>query len=112
METPIPSAALVEQEHDPIEEQLKREAAKGKPIAEFGHLRAVDSLGAWSGGSLLSQLKVPAISMVEREQWLQHGAAGASKATDINVFAAHRQSVGPGAFKSGDRSSFTLGLWG
>ncbi|KAN0090381.1 actin-like ATPase domain containing protein [Hyaloscypha variabilis] len=112
METPIPSAALVEQEHDPIEEQLKKEAAKGKPLAEFGHLRAVDSLGAWSGGSLLSQLKVPAISMVEREQWLQHGAAGASKATDINVVAAHRQSMGPGAFKSGDRSSFTLGLWG
>lgn len=112
METPTPSAALVEQEYDPIEEQLKKEAAKGKPPVESGHLRAVDSLGAWSGGSLLSQLKVPAISMVEREQWLQHGAAGASKATEINVVAAHRQSMGPGAFKSGDRSSFTLGLWG
>ncbi|KAE9365973.1 actin-like ATPase domain-containing protein [Stipitochalara longipes BDJ] len=112
METPTPSAALIEQEHDPIEEQLKKEAAKGKPIIESGHLRAVDSLGAWSGGSLLSQLKVPAISIVEREQWLQHGAAGASKATDTNVVAAHRQSMGPGAFKAGDRSSFTLGLWG
>jgi len=112
METPIPSAALIEQEHDPIEEQLKKEAAKGKPIIESGHLRAVNSLGAWAGGSLLSQLKVPAISMVEREQWLQHGAAGASKASDINVAAAHRQSMGPGALKSGDRSSFTLGLWG
>ena len=112
METPIPSAALLEQEHDPIEEQLKKEAAKGKPPVESGHLKALDSLGAWSGGSLLSQLKVPAISMIEREQWLQHGAAGASKATEINVVAAHRQSLGPGALKSGDRSSWTLGLWG
>jgi Actin len=112
METPTPSAALIEQEYDPIDEQLKKEAAKGKLPVESGHLRAVDSPGAWSGGSLLSQLKIPAISMVEREQWLQHGAAGASKATDINVVAAHRQSMGPGAFKSGDRSSFTLGLWG
>jgi actin-related protein len=112
METPTPSAALIEQEYDPIEEQLKKEAAKGKPPVESGHLRAVDSLGAWSGGSLLSQMKVPAISIIEREQWLQHGAAGASKATDINVVTAHRQSMGAGAFKSGDRSSFTLGLWG
>ena len=109
METPTPSAALLEQEHDPIEEQLKKEAANGKPPVESGHLRAVDSLGAWSGGSLLSQLKVPAVSIIEREQWLLHGAAGASKAGDINI-VAHRQSMGPGAFKAGDR--WTLGLWG
>lgn len=109
METPTPSAALLEQEHDPIEEQMKKEAAKGKPLVESGHLRAVDSLGAWSGGSLLSQLKVPAVSMIEREQWLLHGAAGASKVGDINI-VAHRQSMGPGAFKAGDR--WTLGLWG
>jgi actin-related protein len=112
METPVPSAGLLEQEQDPIEEQLKKEASKGKPPVESGHLRAVDSLGAWSGCSLLSQLKVPAVSMIEREQWLLHGAAGASKAGDINI-VTHRQSMGPGAFsKAGDRSSWTLGLWG
>jgi len=111
METPAPSAGLLKQEHDPIEEQLKKEATKGKPPVESGHLRAIDSLGAWSGASLLSQLKVPAVSMIEREQWLQHGAAGASKAGDINI-VAHRQSMGPGVFKIGDRSSWTLGLWG
>lgn len=113
METPVPSAGLLEQEPDPIEIQLKKEASKGVPPSESGHLRAVDSLGAWSGGSLLSQLKVPAISMIEREQWLQHGAAGASKAGDITI-PSHRQSMGPGAFKSGaaERYSWTLGLWG
>jgi actin-related protein len=111
METPAPSAGLMKQEHDPIEEQLKKEVSKGKPSVESGHLRAIESLGAWSGGSLLSQLKVPAISMIEREQWLQHGAAGASKPGDVTI-SAHRQSMGPGAFKAGDRSSWTLGLWG
>lgn len=112
METPVPAAALLEQEEDPIEQKLKNDAAKGKPPIESGRLRAVGSLGAWSGGSLLAQLKVPAISMVDREQWLQHGVAGASKAGDINVVVQHRQSMGPGAFKAGERSSWTLGLWG
>ncbi|KUJ15501.1 actin-like ATPase domain-containing protein [Mollisia scopiformis] len=107
-------AHIQKQEDDPIDEQLKREARKGLPDVESGNLRAVNSLGAWSGASLLSQMKVPAISIIDREQWLQHGAAGASKSTEIDL-TNRRQSMGPGAaFKSGagDRSSWTLGLWG
>jgi actin-related protein len=106
-------AALQKQEPDPIEDQLKREAKKGLPPVECGRLRAVESLGAWSGASLLSQLKIPAISVVDRDHWLQHGASGASRPAEISV-AAQRQSMGPGAFKTaaGDRSSWTLGLWG
>lgn len=107
-------AAIQEQESDPIEEQLKREASKGVPPVESGNLRGVNSLGAWSGASLLTQLKIPAISIIDREQWLQHGAAGATKSTEIDL-TSRRQSMGPGAsFKSGagDRSSWTLGLWG
>jgi actin-related protein len=106
-------AALVEQEPDPIEDQLKREASKGRKPVDLGFLRAIESLGAWSGGSLLSQLKIPTISIVDREQWLQHGAAGASREIDINM-NAKRQSMGPAAFKAGagDRTSWTLGLWG
>jgi actin-related protein len=107
------SAAVVDQEPDPIEEQLKREASKGiKPI-EHGHLRAVKSLGAWSGGSLLSQLKIPAVSIIDREQWLQYGATGASRTMEVNI-ATQRQSMGPSSFKpgAGERSSWTLGLWG
>jgi hypothetical protein len=103
----------VEQESDPIEEQLKREASKGAPPVVSGYLRAVESLGAFSGASLLSQLKIPSVSTVEREQWLQHGVSGASRPGEINI-AAQRQSMGPSSFKSGavDRSSWTLGLWG
>jgi len=111
--TPSIPAGLVEQESDPIEEQLKREASKGAPPLVSGYLRAVESLGAFSGASLLSQLKIPSVSTVEREQWLQHGVSGASRPGEINI-AAQRQSMGPSSFKSGavDRSSWTLGLWG
>jgi hypothetical protein len=110
--SPVTTAAFLEQESDPIEEQLKREASKRVKAVELGNLRAMESLGAWSGGSLLSQLRIPAVSVVDREQWIQHGASGASKIGEISV--SQRQSMGPGAFKSGagDRSSWTLGLWG
>ena len=106
-------AALVGQEPDPIEEGLKREAGKGTKPVEQGYVRAVESLGAWSGGSLISQLKIPTVSIIDREQWLQHGAVGASRSSEVSM-ATQRQSMGPGPFKSGagDRLSWTLGLWG
>lgn len=105
--------ALLEQEPDPIEDDLKREARKTTPAVESGNLRAIDSLGAWSGGSLLSQLKVQAVSIVDRDQWLQHGLSGASRTGEATA-SSTRQSMGPGNFKTGggDRSSWTLGLWG
>lgn len=103
-------ASLQEQESDPIENGIHRAARKLNPPLEVGNLRAVHSLGAWSGGSLLTNLKVPSVSVIDRDQWLQHGITGASKA---EVSISSRQSMGPGAFKSGggDRSSWTLGLW-
>ena len=106
------SAALQDQEADPIEEQLKHEVRKGTKPTEHGTLRAVESLGAFAGGSLLSQLKIPAVSTIDRDQWLQHGASGASRSGEINV-GHQRQSMGPGAInRTGDRTSWTLGLWG
>jgi actin-related protein len=105
-------AALADQEYDPIEEGIRREASKGTKPVEQGYLRAVESLGAWSGASLISQLKIPAISLIDREQWLQHGAAGASRGTEVSM-ASQRQSMGPGLKSgAGERSSWTLGLWG
>ncbi|PBP19418.1 actin-related protein RO7 [Diplocarpon rosae] len=110
---PSVSADMQEQERDPIEDQLKREASKGMPATTSGYLRAVDSLGAWSGGSLISQHKIPAISLVEREQWLQQGISGATRPAEVNI-TSQRHSMGPGALRTGtgDRSSWTLGLWG
>ncbi|KAI6711143.1 hypothetical protein PZA11_000986 [Diplocarpon coronariae] len=105
-------ADMQEQELDLIEDQLKREATRGMSATTSGCLRAVDSLGAWSGGSLISQLKIPAVSLIEREQWLQQGISGALRSGEVNI--SHRQSMGPGALRTGtgDRSSWTLGLWG
>ncbi|KAH6673054.1 hypothetical protein B0J14DRAFT_592287 [Halenospora varia] len=107
------SASQLDQEHDPIEVALKREARKVDPPVEAGNLRAIGSLGSWAGGSMLSHLKIPAVSVIERESWLQHGTSGAKRDGEISI-STQRQSMGPGAFKSGagDRSSWTLGLWG
>ena len=108
------NAASLKQEFDPIEEHLKREASKGVKPDKLGYLRAVESLGPWSGGSLLSQLKIPAVSMVTQDQWNSHGASGASRDGEVGInINTKRQSMGAAAFKAGaaERSSWTLGLW-
>jgi hypothetical protein len=107
-------AADTAPEVDPIEEQLKRGTEK-KPLVQ-GELRAIESLGAWSGASLITHLKAPAIATIDREIWLQHGAAGASKAADVDHKSdkTQRQSLGPGGLMRGSAagSSWTLGVWG
>lgn len=109
-------AGFQDPEPDPIEAQIRREAGKGNKPTEQGTLRAIDSLGAWAGASLLAQLRVLAVSTIEREVWLKEGMAGASKNTEISVAVAAgtRGSMGPGAFNkaAGERVSWTLGLWG
>ncbi|KAK4130306.1 actin-like ATPase domain-containing protein [Trichocladium antarcticum] len=101
-------------EVDLIEEQLKRGADKGARV--HGELRAVESLGAWSGASLITHLKTPAIATIDREIWLQHGAAGASKAADVDHKndKPQRQSLGSGGLMRGAAaaSAWTLGVWG
>ncbi|KAI9746158.1 MAG: hypothetical protein M1818_000839 [Claussenomyces sp. TS43310] len=113
-DTNVPCNAAVDtQEADPIEEQFRQGGKSGSNSNVQGALRAVFSMGAWSGASLLSHLKVPAVSLVEREQWLQHGAAGASKQNEVTMICT-RQSIGPGGLRAGagDRTSWTLGSWG
>lgn len=100
-------------EPNPYEDKLRRELNKGTRPSVQGILRAVESMGAWSGGSILSQLKIPAVSIVEREQWLQHGISGATKQGEITS-SDQRQSMGPGGLRAGqaERLSWTLGPWG
>ncbi|KAI1002119.1 hypothetical protein K3495_g6081 [Podosphaera aphanis] len=102
------------QDIDPIEEKIKRGIKKQQPAVVAGNLRVIKSLGAWAGGSLASQLKIQAVSVIEREQWIQHGILGATKIGEPTAVPQQRQSMGPGAMRSGagDRSSWTLGLWG
>ncbi|KAH6851292.1 hypothetical protein B0I37DRAFT_397239 [Chaetomium sp. MPI-CAGE-AT-0009] len=98
-------------EVDTIEEQLKRGTDR-RPRVQ-GEMRAIESLGAWSGASLVTHLKAPAIATIDRELWLQHGAAGASKASDVD-YKTQRQSLGAGGLIRGSAagSAWTLGVWG
>lgn len=75
--------------------------------------RAVDSLSAWTGASLLSHLRLPAVSVIEREHWLQYGATGISRAGEAAITNT-RQSMGSVALTKtgiGERPGWTLGAW-
>ncbi|KAK0748523.1 hypothetical protein B0T21DRAFT_380329 [Apiosordaria backusii] len=99
--------------HDvcPVEEQLKR-GQDTRPRVQ-GRMRAIESVGAWSGASLIAHLKAAPVSTIEREAWLQYGAAGASKPSEVDQKSA-RQSLGPGGLIRGSAASnsWTLGVWG
>lgn len=99
-------------ETNAIDEKLDRR--KTKPIQ--GELRALESLGPWTGASLACQLKVLAVANVEREAWQLHGANGASRPGDVDAKTQQRQSLGHGGLMRGaaggqDRA-WTLGAWG
>ncbi|KAK4122526.1 actin-like ATPase domain-containing protein [Parathielavia appendiculata] len=104
-------AANMIPEIDFIDEQLQR-ATDRRPRVQ-GTLRPIESLGAWSGASLVTHLKALAIATIDREGWLQHGAAGASKPSDAD-YKTQRQSLGPGGLMRGSAagSAWTLGVWG
>ncbi|PKS11979.1 hypothetical protein jhhlp_001275 [Lomentospora prolificans] len=105
-------AANAGPETNAIDEKLDRRKAQ----AVHGELRAVESLGPWSGASLTCQLKVLAVANVEREAWQLHGVNGASRPADVDVKTQQRQSLGAGGLMRGaaggqDRA-WTLGPWG
>ena len=104
-------AANTVPEVDPIDEQLKRRDDP-QPRVE-GEMRAIESLGAWGGASLVTHLKIPAVATIDREVWLLHGAAGAGKASEVD-HKIQRQSLGPGGLMRGSAagSAWTLGVWG
>lgn len=109
--TKIPASELP-QVADPIESHIKREKNKAKDTAGeeiSGVLRAVDSMGAWAGGSLVGHLRLPSVSTVEREQWWQHGLGGARARGEV-AKADNRKSV-RGGLEKGESSGWTLGAW-
>lgn len=99
-----------EPELDPIDDQL-RKGRQEKPKLQ-GQLRAVESLGAWSGASLLNLLKIPALATVERETWREQGIAGASRPAEVDHKVAQRQSMGAGGLMRNANANWTLGVWG
>lgn len=108
-----PSSIATTAEVDAIEAKLARN--KNAPPQIQGQLRAIHSLGPWTGASLLCQLKIPAMATIDRELWIQQGATGASRPGDIDVKAQQRQSMGAGGLirgSGGHHTNWTLGAWG
>ncbi|KAI0484624.1 actin-like ATPase domain-containing protein [Xylariaceae sp. FL0804] len=108
-----------QQPPDQVEAMIRKERQYRAPVQ--GSLRAVDSLGPWCGASLAAQLRVPALAVVDREQWLAQGVQGASRPGEVDAraaaAAAQRQSMGPGGLMVGrgqaaQPSNWTLGVWG
>ncbi|KAG6020570.1 hypothetical protein E4U41_002807 [Claviceps citrina] len=106
-------AGTVDSQEDVVEAKIARNRPISRPYQ--GQLRAIHSLGAWAGASLLCQLKIPAMATVERELWLQQGANGASRPGEVDAKAQQRQSMGAtGLMRTGGghHASWTLGVWG
>ncbi|KAL1873095.1 hypothetical protein VTK73DRAFT_1147 [Phialemonium thermophilum] len=99
-------------EADPIEEQLRR--GRDAKVGPQGDLRAIETVGAWSGASLLAQLKIPAVATIDRELWLQQGAAGAARPSEVDFKVQQRQSMGAGGLmrNATTNTNWTLGIWG
>lgn len=106
-------SAVTEASKDPIEAKM----ARSRPVSQQmqGQLRAIHSLGPWAGASLVCQLKIPAMATMDREQWLQHGANGASRPGEVDTKAQQRHSAGTGGLNrsiAGHLVNWTLGIWG
>lgn len=116
--TPIiddaPASALP-QEPDHILAALHHAHPTPTPPAAQDPRHRIDgftSLGSWAGASLLSQLRVPAVVSVEREQWLQQGIAGAARSAPVSVAAAKRASAVAGPRGGAAEKVWGLGAWG
>ncbi|KAJ5492895.1 hypothetical protein N7539_001641 [Penicillium diatomitis] len=93
-----------EPEMDFVEQKLRRQN-KESYVPIHGVVREVESLGAWAGASLVTSLKLRGMVEIEREKFLQHGLAGASRESEPVV--PDRRS----GLRAGDRSSWTLAGW-
>ncbi|OJJ44332.1 hypothetical protein ASPZODRAFT_144908 [Penicilliopsis zonata CBS 506.65] len=104
---PEPTHEEKAEEQDFVEQKLRRNN-RDKDLKPFVHgmLRDVESLGAWAGASLVTALKVRGLVEIEREKYVQHGLAGASR--DLDTHVPDRRS----GLRAGDRSSWTLAGWG
>ncbi|RDA90544.1 hypothetical protein CP533_5669 [Ophiocordyceps camponoti-saundersi (nom. inval.)] len=111
-----------EEEDDPVEAKIWRNRPVTRPLQ--GQLRAIHSLGPWAGASLACHLKMVATATIDRDQWQQQGATGASRPSDVDSKAQQRQSGllrtggggggggGSGGGGGGHHGNWTLGVWG
>jgi actin-related protein len=97
------SAAVAPQVTDPFEEKLRRERNKDSKGTVSGVIRGVVTLGAWTGGSLIANLRIKGVVEIEKDSFLQHGLAGARREAEASNV---QQKV-----VRGERAGWTLGAW-
>jgi hypothetical protein len=109
------------QPHDtnPIDTKLASLALNAaSPTPPAGTLRAVNTLGAWAGASLVSNLRIKGVVEIERERFMSHGLVGGAVPGSIKPgvvegnqsYAKSRQSFGPGV-KLDKNQGWNLGVW-
>lgn len=94
------------------EERYLKEKHKHAQPSVHGIPRVVNTLGSWAGASLLTTLKVKSFVEIQREKFLSHGLAGASKDLDMSVVQQRMSTIGLRPNKAGERTSWTLAAWG
>ncbi|KAK8233546.1 hypothetical protein HDK90DRAFT_415415 [Phyllosticta capitalensis] len=114
-----PPASLLPQESDPISTKLASLSLKHNAAlhpSPTGVIRGVESMGAWAGASLVTSLRVRGIVEIEKDRFMQHGLATATREPGSVEVAGHSKrlsSLGStgGAGGKGDRGSWSLGVW-
>ncbi|KAL2759517.1 hypothetical protein ACRALDRAFT_1091501 [Sodiomyces alcalophilus JCM 7366] len=108
-------AASPDAGRDPIEQLLEKTRNELADMGMQGRLRAVHTLGAWSGASMVGQLRAMAVATIDRDSWLQQGIHGASRPGEVDLKAQQRQSLNHGSMlhrASSSSATWTLGAWG
>ena len=96
---------------DYVEIKLQKQWAKHARPQVTGVLRAVESLGAWAGASLLTNLKVKGFVEIERDRFLSHGLAGASRDAEISGVPQRMSSFDLSGAKNNNQAGWSLGQW-
>lgn len=108
---PLIPASQMPLPSDPIEEKLRRDQNKGIKPTVSGVIRGVETLGAWAGASLLTNLRIKGLVEIERDFFLQYGLAGARRDLESNVAASKRMVGGTLSFGGGEKAVSGLGIW-
>lgn len=102
-QTPLPP--------DPIEEKLQRDQNRGVKPTVSGVIRGVETLGAWAGASLLTNLRIKGLVEIERDTFLQYGLAGARRDLESNVGYRKSMAGGVATLTTVDKGVSGLGIW-
>ena len=94
------------QENDSIGRELQKTRDKETPRHVEGQLRQIESLGAWAGASLVTSLRIKGLVEIDRERFLSHGLAGASREAESNPQAQRTANT------RGQEPRWTLAGWG